>query len=104
MDINNNLQIYNAFKNKSKLLPAIYYIISHDEAVIKFYEKLKKIKVLINGDDLIKLGLKPSKYFSELFEKILCENLEGRIKTKEEEIEFVRNRDLTVNRQKNCSY
>ena len=89
IDINNNMQIYNSFIEKSEFSPFIYYLISKDKSVIKFYEALKQIKVLITGRDLINMGFIPSPYFSKLFEKILKEKLNGKLKTKNEEIKFI---------------
>ena len=87
---NDNISIYNAYKNKQEYTPIIYYVITGDESVLKFYSELKDIKVLINGHDLINMGLKPSAYFNELFQKILEEKLNGNLQTKKEEIEFVK--------------
>lgn len=91
LDINNNVQIYNSLINKSELSPIIYYIITKDNAVLKFYENLKNIKLLITGDDLINLGIKPSPYFSKLFNIILNEKLNGRLNTKEQELSYIKN-------------
>ena len=68
----------------------IYYLITGNKAVEKFFVALKEIKVLLTGKDLIDLGFIPSAYFNELFDKILTEKLNGKLKTKEEEIEFIK--------------
>lgn len=90
LDINNKKLIYNTFENKIDLSIAAYYSITEDKAVRKFLDALKQIKVLITGNDLINLGFIPSPYFNELFEKILTEKLDGKLTTKEEELEFVK--------------
>lgn len=90
VDINDNEKIYKKYNDKIDLSLALYFVISGDESVIKFLNVLKQIKVLINGNDLIELGFIPSKYFSEIFENILKEKLKGLLKTKEEEINFVK--------------
>jgi tRNA nucleotidyltransferase/poly(A) polymerase len=92
---NDNYDIYKAFNKKSNMAIAAYYIITGSIYVKKFLSELKDIKVVINGDDLIKLGLKPSPLFNEIFDKILKEKLDGKLSSKEEEINFVKN--LTVN-------
>ena len=55
-----------------------------------FLDALKDIKILINGKDLIDLGFLPSPYFNKLFDVVLKEKLDGKLKTKEEEINFVK--------------
>ncbi len=89
-DIDDKKLIYNAFENKIDLSIAAYYSITEEKAVRKFLYALKEIKVLITGNDLIDLGFIPSKYFNELFEKILIEKLDGKLTTKEEELNFVK--------------
>ena len=68
----------------------IYYLITGEKSLIKFLTELRGIKVLTTGNDLIKLGYIPSKQFSEIFDSILKEKLRGNLKTKEEEIEFIK--------------
>ncbi len=87
---NNNFEIYKKFDGKSETALNIYSLICSDETLKIFEEKLKDIKVIITGDDLIKLGFKPSRYFSEIFDKILKEKINGNIMSKEDEIEYIR--------------
>ena len=88
-DEDDNEKIYKTYSGKEDLSLAIYYLISENRNIIKFITDLKGIKILSTGKDLIELGLKPSKYFSEIFDKLLREKLKNKIKTKEEEIEFI---------------
>lgn len=85
-----NIDIYNAYSNKNDISLKIYYLISHDETLKRFLTALKQIKVLITGKELIELGFIPSPYFNELFEKVLKEKLDGKLRTKNEELEFVK--------------
>ena len=85
-----NLDIYNKYIYKNDISLKIYYAVSKDKTVEKFLNALKQIKVLITGKELIELGFIPSPFFNELFEKILKEKLEGKIQTREEELEFVK--------------
>lgn len=85
-----NIDIYNVYSNKNDISLKIYYLISHDETLKKFLTALKQIKVLITGKELIELGFIPSPYFNELFEKVLKEKLDGKLQTKDEELEFVK--------------
>ena len=45
---------------------------------------------LLTGDDLIALGLQPGKLFKVVLDQLYDAQLEGRIRTKENAIEFVR--------------
>lgn len=85
-----NIDIYNTYSNKNDISLKIYYLISHDETLKRFLTALKQIKVLITGKELIELGFIPSPYFNELFEKVLKEKLDGKLQTKNEELEFVK--------------
>ena len=85
-----NLEIYNKYIDKNDISLNIYYAVSKDKTVEKFLNALKQIKVLITGKDLIELGFIPSAYFNELFEKILQEKLDGKIQTREQELNFVK--------------
>ena len=89
-EYNDDIKIYNIFKEKEDFAIALYYIISGNSAVKRFCEKLKDIKVLINGNDLISLGYKPSAFFNVIFNKIIEKKIKGEIKTKEEEIKYVK--------------
>lgn len=87
---NDNEKIYKIFSNKENIALVIYYLITGEKSLIKFLTELRGIKVLTTGNDLIKLGYIPSKQFSEIFDSILKEKLRGNLKTKEEEIEFIK--------------
>lgn len=49
---------------------------------------------LINGDDLIKLGLKPGPLFKEILRRIETEQLEGSVSNKDEAIQLVKEQYL----------
>ena len=89
-DNSTNKEIYSIFNNMLETSIFIYYLVTGNKAVEKFFVALKEIKVLLTGKDLIDLGFIPSSYFNKLFDKILTEKLNGKLKTKEEEIEFVK--------------
>ena len=54
-----------------------------------FFATLKKERVYLTGDDLINIGLKPGPKFRKILNELLCEHLDGKIKTKEDELRFI---------------
>jgi poly(A) polymerase len=56
----------------------------------KLKEEEIKPQRLINGHDLIALGLKPGPVFSEILNKLYDEQLEGKLQTKEEALTRLR--------------
>ena len=60
------------------------------KAISFYYTRLRDVKLLIGGRDLMDLGLTPGPAFSKVFEKILEAKLDGKVKSKEDEIEYAR--------------
>ena len=67
------------------------------EMFSKLPQEEVKPKPLINGLDLIALGLKPGPLFREILTKIEDEQLEGNLKTKEEALEKVKSLIYHIN-------
>jgi len=55
-----------------------------------FIANLRRIRPLIRGTDLAKLGLKEGPVYKEVFRAVLWAKLDGRLKTKKEELSFVK--------------
>ncbi|MFH1824056.1 MAG: CBS domain-containing protein [Candidatus Firestonebacteria bacterium] len=55
-----------------------------------YISTLKKTKVELSGDDLKNIGLKPGPIYKEIFREILYNKLDGNIKTKDDEISYVK--------------
>lgn len=87
---NNKIEIYNKFIDKCEDAIKIYFAITKDNTVTTFLTELKHIKVNITGDDLIQLGLKPSKEFSVILNQLLEKKLLGENLSKQEELEFAK--------------
>ncbi|MEK9149908.1 MAG: DHH family phosphoesterase, partial [Candidatus Desantisbacteria bacterium] len=51
-----------------------------------FFATLKKERVYLTGDDLISMGLKPGPKFRKILNELLSGHLDGKIKTKEDEL------------------
>lgn len=57
---------------------------------ISFYvTDLKDIKISVKGEDLINMGLPPSPLFGKILKRLLHEKLDGRVETRQEELELV---------------
>lgn len=55
-----------------------------------------KLPLLASGDDLIEMGMKPGPMFRELLEELQDEQFEGRVKTREQALEFLKRRSEEV--------
>jgi tRNA nucleotidyltransferase (CCA-adding enzyme) len=55
-----------------------------------FLCKYNGTRIYIKGDDLKALGLKPSPKFGEILIKVLYHKLDGKLRTKTEELAFVK--------------
>ncbi len=62
------------------------------KAISNYFTKLKHIRPQIRGRDLIEMGFRPGPIFGKILEKLLEARLNGLVKTKEDEIEFVKER------------
>ncbi|RLB04996.1 MAG: hypothetical protein DRG50_08005 [Deltaproteobacteria bacterium] len=60
------------------------------KAISLFFTKLKDMKVTLRGKDLQKLGIQPGPIYREILDSLLLAHLEGKIKTREDEIKYVR--------------
>ena len=58
--------------------------------VENFLEIYNGMRLCISGDDLSRLGLSPGPYYRKIFTKVLEVKLQGRIKSKEEELDLIK--------------
>ncbi|MFH2044300.1 MAG: CBS domain-containing protein [Pseudomonadota bacterium] len=61
------------------------------KAISLFITKLRKKKLSVSGKDLKKLGIEPGPLYKEILEAALCARLNGALKTKNDELEFIKN-------------
>lgn len=90
-NFSNDFEIYKAFSDQKLETLLILAILGKKKEVLHYLNTLQKIKVLTTGADLIKMGLKPSKKFSEIFDAILKEKLKNPSMKKADELVFVKN-------------
>ena len=90
VDINSNFEIYNLFNNEPLEAVVAYSAFDENNIVQKYLSALKDIKPILNGNDLLNLGVAKGKLIGEVLNKILEEKLNGRLNSCEEEVNFVK--------------
>jgi tRNA nucleotidyltransferase (CCA-adding enzyme) len=63
-------------------------------AMSLYFTELKKVGLHVGGDDLINMGLSPGPLFKQILGSLFEARLNGLVKTREDEIEFVRHHYL----------
>jgi len=58
--------------------------------IYDFLEKYNGTKIKVRGDDLKKMGLKEGPHFKDILTKILYAKLDGKVRTKKEELAYLR--------------
>lgn len=66
--------------------------------IMTYLTKYAHVKLNLRGDDLKKAGIEPGPHFKELMKRTLHAKLDGRIKTKNEELGFAMRRDYNGNK------
>lgn len=89
-DLKNDFKIYKAFSSQKLETLLILASLGLEKQVSHYLDNLQKIKLHINGKDLVELGLTPSKVFSEAFDYVLKEKLKKHNLTKTEELNIVK--------------
>ncbi len=84
-----DFEIYKAFSSVLPETLAIYAVWVMQEPVKRFLQ-IKDIKISICGDDLLALGIKPSKKYAEIFDAVLKEKLKNPEINKANELELAR--------------
>ena len=75
-DLSSDIKVYKAFE-KVDIESLILLAQTKKDLVEKYLDELRKIKIQISGEDLIKLGYKPSKRFAEVLDVVLQAVLEN---------------------------
>ncbi len=85
--------IYQLLKDLStSALGLIKELVSKEsrKKIEEFLKRSKEVKTILTGKELKKLGIKPEVKYGEFLTKILYQRLDGKIKTKEEELGYLR--------------
>lgn len=102
------LEIYHLWRLKRQVKPSKLYFTLHDlpiefllylmaklsphqkQWLSQYFTKWRYIKPLLNGNDLKAMGLKPGPIFKTILEALLKARLDGKVKTKEDEMNLVK--------------
>lgn len=60
------------------------------QRIKEFFLKYHQKKLIITGDDLLSLGIKPSPEFKKIFKEVFRAKINGKIHSREEELSFVK--------------
>ena len=92
-------KIYDLFSKFS--VEAIIYFLAlaatdraNQYANIYFTQYYERAKLLLTGDDLLKMGMEPGPVFQSVFKALRQAHIKGEIETREEEVALVRKQFL----------
>jgi tRNA nucleotidyltransferase (CCA-adding enzyme) len=94
LDPEDNVKIYRLLKslNTETLILMLIYAKEKQKKAISFYlTKLKDVRISIKGEDLKRLDIPPGPLYKEIFDAVLEEKLNGKLSSREEEVEFAKN-------------
>jgi len=89
-----NASVYNLLKGfKTEMV--LYMMICTTSKTAKkrishYHTQLRNVTITITGKNLLKMGLKPGPFFSKTLQAVLEAKLNGRVKTREDEFNFVK--------------
>lgn len=94
LPIDSPVELYHLLKGISLEILLFSMALCRDKqkqkSISHYLIELRKIKPILTGDDLKRIGMPPGPAYAILFEKLLDEKLKGRMKTKDEEMSFLK--------------
>jgi tRNA nucleotidyltransferase (CCA-adding enzyme) len=92
----NHAEVFNLLKAFKTEMVLYMMVCTTSETAKKrishYHTQLRNVSVTITGKDLLTMGLKPGPVFSETLQAVLEAKLNGRVKTREDELKFVKTR------------
>ena len=85
-----DFEIYKTFEKASPETVILYAVLKDYKKAIHYLDNLRKIKLLITGKDLQKIGIAPSPTYQEIFDRVLTEKLKNPAMSKNDEIKIAR--------------
>ncbi len=89
-NLNEDFEIYKNFMAQKLETLLILAISGQEKQVLHYLEDLAKVKLSINGKDLLELGFQPSKLFGEGLDFVLKEKLKNPHMKKSQELEIIK--------------
>ena len=93
LSINDPVEIYNllsSFKLETVLFSmALSKDRQKQKAISLYLTELRKVKTILKGDDLKRMGIQPGPVYSKILKELLEEKLRGHLKSREDEEKFV---------------
>ena len=71
------------------------------KSISQYLIELRRIKPILKGDDLKKIGIQPGPVYSRILEELLDEKLRGRVKNREDEERFIIGKYANLKDRKN---
>ena len=94
--LKNDFEIYRAFEKVPPETVILYAILKDEKAAMRYFDKLRGIKISINGKDLQEIGIAPSPKYQEIFDYVLKEKLKNPDLSKNDEIKIARDYFFSV--------
>jgi tRNA nucleotidyltransferase/poly(A) polymerase len=88
-DLHSDFDIYKACQSKALESLLIYACVADENRVLRYLNILKKVKLSITGNDIVNLGIEPSKAFSDVLDEVLKEKLANPKMTRNDELNIV---------------
>ena len=96
-NFNTDYDIYKTFQSVPLESVLIYTAFCDKLVGFKYLRHLSKIKLNINGDDLLHLGIPTGSLYNEIFENILKSKINGDFDSRQSELDFVKRNYLNLN-------
>ena len=88
-------QLYKLIKNVDKnvlIFISAYYDLNLPERILRILDKERERKFILNGNDLIDIGLKPSPKFRKILDEIFEKYLDNKLESKEEALNYIKSK------------
>ena len=91
---NTDIEIYNTFKTLPIETILLYSLTESLEIGLKYLDKLSKISISVNGNDLKELGIEQGKIYKEIFDFVVEKKIANPKADKSVEIEWIKDKFL----------
>jgi tRNA nucleotidyltransferase (CCA-adding enzyme) len=92
---NDNRSLYKQMSGLSIEMILYMMVCTHSRdvkrAISHFVTKLRYVTITVSGKDLMRYGLKPGPIYRDIMQLVLDAKLDGLLKTRDDELEFVKN-------------